>query len=371
MESYEHGGNIYKAAKAIGILPNDLIDFSANINPLGPSQMGLKHMQEAFKYLTAYPDPEYFELKKAISGYTKTSLNYISVNNGAIEGLHEVIRFLKPQKALLIAPCFVEYEKALKAVDSDVHFFVTKTDTQFDISSNELIHAINELKPDLLVLCTPNNPTGTVSSYECISRYAEVLSSFGGSLIIDEAFVDFLGNDASCVFEDKLFKDVPHGNIYVSRSFTKFFGVPGLRLGALFSNNEKYNEWRRLHSVPWNVNVFAEWYALGALNDVDYISQTIAFVKLAREELFEALSEISPVQVFEGQADYLLFRMRLFQEDLDRFKDFMAAKGLLLRQCGNYVGLNESYFRVAVKSIEANAQLIQGLKEFQETCSKV
>lgn len=366
MKTFEHGGNIYAMAQQVGLSPESLIDFSANINPLGPSPQGLESMKGAYTFLTAYPDPHYRKLTEAVATYLGTQTEGLALHNGAIEGLHEVVRYLKPQKAMLVAPCFVEYEKSLRAQGSDIVYFMTKADHAFQIEVDRLIESLLIEQPDLLILCTPNNPTGTRVSPGALTRIAEVIKGYGGALLIDEAFIEFVGNDQSALWVDQLYKSTSLNALYVSRSFTKFFGVPGLRLGALKAYDANYFSWRHLNGVPWNINVFAEHYAYGALLDTHYQEESLRYVLDAKAEMVEALKSMKGLTVTPSDGDYFLIEVH---DHYQSIRSSLLDRGILIRSCANYIGLGETYFRVAVKNKDHNRFLIQELKEFFETCA--
>lgn len=354
---FEHGGNVHRFLREQSGQIEALLDFSANINPLGISQKGKVAMQSAQEWLCHYPDPEYKALRESLSRYYQASSAHISVFNGGAEGIHELFRFLKPKKAMLTAPSFVEYEKALRVHETTIEWFYLKPEQQFLIDQRKLMVTLELERPDLMVLCTPNNPTGQVVSSEYLEDLAKLLQRWQGRLVIDEAFIDFLpqGMDSAC-------KWLPlYDNVYVLKSFTKFFGVPGLRLGAVVSTDSAFHGYVQTYGVPWRINVMAEHYAISALEDKVYIAETKAYVHRVRPELMEKIASMPGFKVFDSQADYLL--IHVLPEMAERLEKGLLARQILIRNCKNYKGLGEGYFRIAVKSEAANERLVTAIQE--------
>lgn len=354
---FEHGGNVHRFIREQEGQLEALLDFSANINPLGISAKGREALRGAETWLGHYPDPEYMTLRESLSSYYQAAVAHISVFNGGAEGIHELFRYIKPRKAMLTAPSFVEYEKALKAHETVIEWFYLKPDQQFQIDQHKLLVTLELERPDLLVLCTPNNPTGQVISSDYLEDLAKMLQRWHGRLVIDEAFIDFLpqGFDSAC-------KWLPlYDNVYVLKSFTKFFGVPGLRLGAVISADKEFHAHVQSYSVPWRINVMAEHYAVGALQDKDYINETKTYMHQARPLLMEKLALLPGFKIFDSLADYLLIYVP--PEIADSLEKGLRDRQILIRNCENYKGLGRGYFRVAVKSEAANERLVAAINE--------
>lgn len=354
---FEHGGNVHRFIREQAGSLDALLDFSANINPLGLSPKGKEAMLKGLDWLSHYPDPEYTALREKLSLYYKVAPKFISVFNGGAEGIHELFRFLQPKKAVLTAPSFVEYEKALLAHGTDIEWFYLKPEQQFQLDQQKLLMTVELERPDLVVLCTPNNPTGQIIASEFLEDLTKILARWKGRLVIDEAFVDFLPTE-----NERVSKWLPlYENVYVLKSFTKFFGVPGLRLGAVLSANSEFHEHLNVHAVPWRINVMAEQYALGALEDQTYIEATRAYIGKARPVLMQMLSSVDGIQVYDSCADYML--LKIDSDKTETFEQSLLAKQILVRNCANYRGLGPGYFRVAVKAQSENDRLVEAVKE--------
>ncbi len=354
---FEHGGNVHRFIREQAGSLEALLDFSANINPLGLSPKGKEAMLNGLEWLSHYPDPDYTQLREKLARYYRVDPKFISVFNGGAEGIHELFRFLKPKKAILTAPSFVEYEKALLAHETEIDWFYLKPEQQFQIDQRKLLMTVELERPDLVVLCTPNNPTGQIVSSEFLEDLTMTLARWKGRLVIDEAFVDFLPTD-----HERVSKWLPlYENVYVLKSFTKFFGVPGLRLGAVLSASSHFHEYLSLHAVPWRINAMAEHYALGALEDQSYIEASKDYIAKARPLLMEKLSELDGIQVYDSCADYML--LKVDSEKMETFEKNLLTKQIIVRNCANYRGLGPGYFRIAVKAQRENDVLIEAIKE--------
>lgn len=358
---YEHGGNIHKFLRESSQHHQELLDYSANINPLGLSPMGKANMLQQMEMLSHYPDPEYLELKEALSVFYKTKPMWLSVYNGAAEGMHEVFKWLKPKKALLISPSFIEYEKVLTSLETELVFYKLRASEDFAIDEDAYLLNLDLERPDLAVICTPNNPTGQLASRDFLEAVLMRLSKWKGHLAVDEAFIDFLpkGGQSMTPYLEQ------YDHLHIFKSLTKFFGVPGLRLGAVNSSNADFHNLQQTYGVPWRVNTFAEAYAKAAVMDTAYIDASRLLVEKERERVITALNEIPQITTYSSHADYLLCKVLEIQ--FDPLVEGLKDRGILIRDCSNYKGLHKGYFRVAIKDEPSNLRFIQALKEVAQS----
>ncbi|MBN2898050.1 MAG: threonine-phosphate decarboxylase [Clostridia bacterium] len=351
---YTHGGNVYKAARTRAIDVASIVDFSANINPLGLSDKGNQRLKDAWQGLLNYPDPEYVALREALSVFHKCRMSQIFLGNGAIDAIFFLMENLKPKRALVLAPTFVEYERALTIAGSALTFFYLKESEGFRL---DLTRYLKEAEThDCLVICNPNNPTGQLVPKSDMMQIIEFAKRHGKDLVIDEAFMDFTDMDESqsCIDQIKAYDQ-----LYILRSITKFFAVPGLRLGYVLSGNSTFAEsyWRK--KAPWCVNYFAQEYTIGALEDAAYIHDTKHYVMEAREHLYQALSTIDHIHPHPSMGNYIFLKYT----GTPALKESLEERGILIRDCNNYHGLDEQYYRVAVKTQAQNERLVASIKE--------
>ena len=265
-----HGGDVYHLARSLGLDLADLLDFSANINPLGFPAGIQAAIQQALGEIVHYPDRRCLELRRELAAYHGLSAEQILVGNGSTELLYLVARALAPRQALIVAPAFSEYEHALKAAQVPVAFQVTAEADNFTLSE-----PLDPQGADLVFLAHPASPSGVLLAPELLLEVAARLDAAGVYLLLDEAFVDFV-EEASLKTQLARFP-----RLLILRSFTKFFAIPGMRLGCLLAAPELI---RRLAAVqePWSVNTLAQAMGRACLQDLDYMARSRALVRQER-----------------------------------------------------------------------------------------
>lgn len=351
---FEHGGNIYKIERELGINEKEIIDFSANINPLGMSELGKKAYINAMDMLKNYPDPEYIKLKNSISNYHKTSFENLFIANGAIEMIYKTFEYINPSKALIVAPTFVEYERALNKINVTPEFYILKDEDEFTLDIEKIKEAASYY--DLLVICSPNNPTGKLVEKEKLISLLEFIKSekLNCKLFLDEAFIDFVSERESMI--DKI---NDYNNLFILRSATKFFAIPGLRIGYVISSSNEFKSFYKKQNIPWSINIVAQEVLLASLSDYDYINDTVSINEKSREYMFNELNSIDGLRVYSSKGSYIFFKL-LKKIDL---RSKLLNKSILIRSCSNYIGLGDEYYRVAVKDQKKNIVLINAIKE--------
>ncbi|MBI5098410.1 MAG: threonine-phosphate decarboxylase [Nitrospirae bacterium] len=349
----EHGGNIYKLAKELGIPESKLIDFSASINSLGISKKVLDAIKKEFRNLVNYPDPDTNSLRNNLAQYHDIDPETIICGNGSTELIYLIPRALKPEIALIPAPTFSEYERACKlSCELRVESYELREENSFRIITDEFIAAIKKLSLNskLIFLCNPNNPTGHLLKRTDVFRIAEAARKMKCYLVVDEAFIDFH-------HEESVIKHVQNNPyLIVLRSMTKFYALTGLRIGygvfhpGLISKIKIFKE-------PWTVNNLAQKAAIAALEDVEYADKT--FGMIGREKNFlEAGFKKTGIEYFPSDTNYYLLKI-----EVQHAVSLLRRKGILVRDCSNFNGLDGSYIRVAVKSRRDNEILLKEIKD--------
>jgi threonine-phosphate decarboxylase len=349
MEIKTHGGDIYSFMDENKKKP---IDFSANVNPLGLPKGVKKVLRSSVNQFTAYPDVNCTKLKKALSEYEKVSQDYISFGNGAADIIFRLVYALKPQKALMLAPTFAEYEIALNNVDCMINYYELFSEDNFRVKE-DLLNKIEGM--NILFICNPNNPTGMVTDIELLKKIAEKSRQTGCLLVIDECFIDFLERSNDYTFKHYL-KD--YKNVLILKAFTKFFAMAGLRLGyCLSSNNELL---KRINSAnqPWSVSIPAQLAGTQALKDSKYISETIKKITKERLYLTKELQNLGFI-IFKSYTNFILLKTN---NSIDLYNE-LYKKRIIIRKCENFKGLDNSYYRIAIKNHQDNSKLIFVLKE--------
>jgi len=358
VEKLFHGGDIYSKRD----IPKNtkLIDFSANINPLGMPQEVKRAIIDNIDLYNNYPDPLCAELINEISKHENIPAEQVICGNGAADIIYRIAAAIKPKITLLTAPTFSEYEEAVKTVNSSVryHFLLEKNGFNLDQS------IFDKLEPsvDLMFLCNPNNPTGIPIDKEIVMEIAARCKVNKTILVVDECFNDFLENSRDYSIIEEL---GDFDNVIVLKAFTKIYAMAGIRLGYGLCSNKDIIDRLYKAGQPWNVSVIAQKCGIAALKETEYVTQTKMLIKENREYLISKLKLLG-LKVFESQANYILFKTKnkLLQHELEKC-------GILIRSCGNYVGLNDTYFRIAVKAKEDNEHLVRSMEQYLDTIEVV
>ena len=344
-----HGGDVYHLARSLGLELSELLDFSANINPLGfpPGIPGA--IQKALPEIVHYPDRRCLELTRELADYHGLQVEQILVGNGSTELIYLAARALKPKKALIVAPAFSEYEHALQAAGVPVEFFITTEAQNFTLDQ-----ALDPRGADLVFLAQPASPSGILLPPDLLLEVAGRLDSAGVTLLLDEAFVDFV--------EEASFKThlAQFPRVLILRSFTKFFAIPGMRLGYLLAAPEIISRLAALQE-PWSVSTLAQAMGRACLQDRDYMARSRDLIREEKEYLFEGLEFLTGLQPFRSAVNYLLVKLT--------GKDFIASglqralliDKIVIRDASNFRGLDERFFRVAVRTREENDRLLSSL----------
>ena len=353
-----HGGNLKVASEKYGFEQRQFVDFSANINPLGPSPKAMLAMTEGLSSITAYPDPDCRELSAALAGFLHIPMENILFGNGATELIYLLVDVFKYKKALVTAPTFSEYGLAVLSRGGEVSEILLSEKNNFSLPVEEIIAYLPSA--EILFLCNPNNPTGALCSKEDIIRIVDAARDCSCMVIVDEAFMDFVAEkDNYSVIHEALYRD----NLIVLYSLTKYFGIPGLRLGTAIAT-QKVIERLKAAKDPWSVNSLAQIAGVHSLSDDEYIKNTKALVTEEREFLFNALQKVSGIKVYPGVANYLLLNIEATKYPSRVFVEQLGRRGVLVRDCASFTGMGSSYLRVAVKKREDNLKLVNAFEAF-------
>ena len=366
-----HGGNIFQFAHEQRIEPYEVVDFSANINPLGPSQRGLDALNAQLRYISHYPDATNDDVLNAIADTYGMDKHQITVGNGAAELLYAICRLPGYTGAFVPAPGFSEYKEALEASKIPVRdiFYRPREDDNgkpyFEVPYLALETFAAELKGQdgriIVFLGNPNNPDGTLLDKDHIRTVASMLKDANSLLVIDESFIDFVGNDPLQDNEHSMRSLVNEfDNIIVVHSFTKFYAVPGLRIGAAFANETLITQLQQ-YIPSWSVNTLAQAYTKAALNDVDYIKRTKQELNEERAFMYNALDAIEGITVYSPSANFILFQVNQEGITANYINEELKKYNMIVRNCDSYVGLTNHWVRIAVKDHDTNIKLVDKL----------
>lgn len=344
-----HGGDVYSARQKMKQEP---LDFSANINPMGMPPGAVRAAADALQQCTQYPDPLCRELRAALAAYEGIPAEQIVCGNGVADLIFRIVAATHPQRALLLEPTFAEYEQALRSMDCSIAYFPLQESEGFVLPEAFLQQLTPEI--NLLFLCNPNNPTGRTVSPALLQEIWKRCEEAGILLVVDECFNEFLEHP-----EQNTLKDVLEtgANAVILKAFTKSFAMPGLRLGYGLCGNRDLAE--RIFSCgqPWGVSIPAQAAGVAALQEQGYLERMRRLIQTERRWLSENLARLG-LRVFPSEANYILFRT----ETEISLRERMEQRGVLIRACGNYRGLDDRYYRIAVRGHDENERLIAALK---------
>ena len=348
--TFRHGGHVNRLAREAGLAADRLLDFSANINPLGPPEWFRPLVSAQLSSLVHYPDPDCSRLVDAVARRFQADPQEIVIGNGSTELLYLLPRALPVTRVLMAAPAYVDYVRAMELAGLAVDYHYLPEEDGFRLTPAGLETRL--AGGELVILGQPNNPTGlTVDPQVLRSLAARRPETF---FLVDEAFADFVEN-----LESLAFRRPP--NVIVLQSFTKFFAIPGLRLGAVLLDSVWAGKVREI-LPPWTVNTLAQRVGEAALEDADYARRTRMLVREQREFLAGLLRGLPHLKVYPGEANFLFLRLdhpALTARDLAQK---LLPRGLAIRVCDNYAGLDGRFFRVAVRTEKENRILASALE---------
>lgn len=348
-----HGGNIYRISEELGVPGENIIDFSASINPLGIPETVIAELRKNLAFCRHYPDPECKELVSFLAKRDGAAPDSIICGNGSTELIYLVARVLHPMKILIPAPTFSEYERACrlngKGEKESIRYLRLDKSEAFRIDPALFIPAMKGC--DAAFLCNPNNPTGLSLKRQDIMMIADASKKLRCTLIVDEAFIDFRPED-SVINE---VKNNPY--LIVLRSMTKFYALTGLRIGyGVFPGNliKRIKE----HKEPWTVNTLAQKAGIAALKDRTYRDKTFRLINREKRFLENGFKKVG-VTFYHSDANFYLLKIN----DAEGLCRGLRKKGILVRDCSNFRGLDSRYIRIAVKAHEENTMLLKELAE--------
>ena len=357
MQLFEHGGNVHAAARSTGTELSEYLDYSANINPLGLPASVRAAITASLDSIVHYPDPDAVLFRQAVSERYKVPQEMITAGNGAVELLYVLCHTTRPRRVLIPAPAFSEYERAARAVGAEISYFYLQPEQGFSIDIEKIALALTAV--DLVFLGNPNNPTGTLIKNSQLAQLLDAAQQRNITVVVDESFLDFLPDDSSYTCRSLLAK---YQNLFILHSLTKFYALPGLRLGFALANPQLTS---LLHKGkdPWNVNSLAQIAGVSALKDEHYRIQSHALLAPEIDCFYRQLSEIPRLKVYRPAVNFVLINTANAGMQAAQLREAMLKWKILIRDCSNYPGLNPYYIRVAVKRPEQNQILLSALRE--------
>ncbi|HSQ77950.1 MAG TPA: threonine-phosphate decarboxylase CobD [Nitrospirota bacterium] len=350
--AHVHGGNLHEAIKRYGLEGKKIFDFSSNVNPLGPSTTAIRAAKQALALIDRYPDPDMTDLRKTIARYFGVKPGHVICGNGSNELIHLIPRVFRPKKVLVPMPTFTEYAAAVEEAGGKVVPLWLDEREGFRVDPLEMAFALKGM--DMAFLCNPNNPTGLLMTRAETAELMGHALQHGVRLVVDEAFMDFIEP------ESIVKQAVEASQLICLRSFAKFFGMPGLRIGYAVSGEATIAA-LRAGQEPWTVSIPAEHAAMAALNDWRHIKKTRRVIEKERDRLLSDLRLLPGVEPFPGAANFIFVKIGSFDASLLVQK--LGIRGLLVRDCSSFPGLDNGFVRISVRTGRENRRLIKVLRE--------
>lgn len=346
MNKHIHGGNIYTY--------RDCLDFSANCNPLGTPESIKEAVRGSLEHLGDYPQVGYVPLKEALGEYEDMDPENIICGNGAAELIFSLCQAVRPKRALIPIPTFAEYEQALASVGCEVEHVLLREEDTFQMQESFIDWLHRDL--DMVFLCNPNNPTGILTDREFLFRVLRNCRELGILLVVDECFLDFIKEPGKYSLKAQLPR---YHNLFILKAFTKRYAMAGVRLGYGLTENRELLEKMAQVTQPWNISVMAQAAGIAALKECSYVEQGRKLVFEEAVYLKEGLKELG-FHIYPSEANYIFFRGEpgLFEKGIQN--------GVILRDCSNYPGLSDGYYRIAVRTRAENEKLLEALRNCLE-----
>ena len=346
-----HGGNVYAAKRNLGVDVKEFLDFSANINPLGVSPIVKEAMIRSLEYVNSYPDIDAYDLVSSIIDTYGGKRSEIVLGNGAVELIFQICRSLKPVRVIVPVPTFLEYSLAAQSLGIVVHNVPIPLSPAATMPVDELARKLR--KNDMVFICNPNNPTGSILDREQLLPLLERAKAVGVWIVVDESFIDFRQTHEKETCRPLVGK---FENLVVLHSLTKYLAIPGLRLGFLRAVESVTGLFGR-NSIPWNVNVVAQAAGATGLRDSGYRQMTVNWLAKERNRFAESLSKIPGFKVFEPSVNFLLVDIQKSGWTADALQEKLWPHHIMVRNCANFIGLTSGYMRLAVRSEVENDRL--------------
>ncbi|SDF90706.1 L-threonine O-3-phosphate decarboxylase [Fontibacillus panacisegetis] len=360
LEVYGHGGDVKTASARFGVAAEEFTDLSANINPLGPPPGLLNKLREAMPDIVRYPDPGHRALLSQLGELLQVGEDCFVIGNGAAENMALALLALNPERVGIIEPCFSEYETLSRQFGARVNSVLGSAQSNFHADPDDIVGLIRD--NDLVFIGQPNNPNGIQYGWNELRRFADAAESYSTYLVVDEAFIDFIPEKDRISLLGELHH---YPRVILIRSMTKFYAIPGLRLGYAIAHPDLAAAMRG-KQVTWSVNLLALLAGEFCLQaGKEYEDETITLITKQRQLLREGLAGLG-CETWPGEANFLLVRLPEGWTAL-KMQEELGAKGILVRSCAMYNGLGERDIRVAVKDQLCCDKLLQAMRKVLET----
>ena len=354
-----HGSDLEKIEKVFGIKKEEIVSYSANVNPLGISRKLREVLSQHLDAITRYPDREYTKLRQCIADYTGAQMENIIMGNGSTELISLFIQTNHPKKAMILGPTYSEYERDINLGGGTCIYFPLKEENDFRMDVNALCQQLDD-NLDLLVLCNPNNPTSSAITRREMRRILDACMEHGIFVMVDETYVEFAPDEKNVT---SVSLTNYYSNLIILRGTSKFFASPGLRLGYAITGNRDVAKEINTRKDPWTINSLAEIAGQIMFQDEDYIRETKDLITSERARLYQELSSWDTVRVYEPQANFILVKILKEGVDAEMLFEHCIRKGMMIRNCSTFPFLDSQFIRFCIMSPEDNDRLLEAFRE--------
>lgn len=354
-----HGGQIELFAKTYGHKPSHILDFSTNTNPWFPHEILRRWLNESTEAMFRYPDSTSGRLKEALAGWHGVAPENIFPANGSTEVLYLLAGAFRGETALIFSPSFSEYEAAARTENMDIHFVQAYERDGFIWDQSDSIREVDRIRPRVVFIGNPNNPSGRLVPRGWMEALQQACEWNGSLLVLDEAFMNFVPGESA---HSLLSKSIRSSNLLVMRSLTKFFSIPGIRLGYAVGHS-RWIQALMSRQPTWSVNGLAQKVALRLL-EIDTGDSVLGTLAETRASFFAALQAVPGLKPYPSDVNFILCRLNPHVFDPQRILTYLGRKGILVRSCIDFRGLESGEFiRIAVRREEENNILVESLSE--------
>ena len=351
-----HGSDLEKIEKIYNIKKEDIVSFSANVNPLGISSKLRNGIASKIDCITSYPDRDYVSLRQQIAAYCETEVENIIVGNGSTELISLFIQIKHPKKALVLGPTYSEYEREISLGGGSTIYYPLKEESDFKIDILNFIEKLTE-DIDLLVLCNPNNPTSSAITSADLRHILDACKEKDIFVLVDETYIEFAEEMASITA-------VPltrtYENIVILRGTSKFFAAPGLRLGYAICSNSDLMQIMNQRKNPWTINSLAVVAGNLMFTDEEYINQTKELISSERKRMYELFLSSDKFKPYKPIANFMLLKI-LDDTTSQELFDKCIKQGLMIRDCSTFPYLSDKYIRFCFMNPSDNDRLANAL----------
>ena len=355
-----HGSDIEKICEYYHLKKEDIINFGANVNPLGLSASVKAALASHLDILSSYPDREYTSLREVLSAYCRIPSDYILPGNGSSELISLLIDALSPKHTLILGPTYSEYSRELSFSGSTQEYYHLKEEQDFRLDADDLCTVLAKGNYDLLIICNPNNPTSSAILHDDMEKLLCFCADHGVFVMIDETYVEF-APDIEAVTAVPFTQRFT--NLCVLRGVSKFFAAPGMRFGYAVTGNPDFLRKMKEKQIPWSLNSVGAYACELLFQDQDYIDRTRQLILTERGRMYDALSQLASFKVFQPYANFLL--LKILKEEKTAFDVFETCikNGLMIRDCSSFQCLDGEFVRFCIMMPEDNSRLLKVLEK--------